>query len=725
MTPPRGRTIPAALLALELGAAVAAAGELLGCEVGVSERVCLPAPLSPVALGCCLIAAALAFLLSLRAPGAETLERIARALTPLGLLALVPLRARVLGGTPSFAEIVLAPAVLGLAVARAAPLLPRPRRFRARGLLGVVLAASVLVAAGFAAHALALLDGLALGYSDVGDYAARLESTIRGSFLGMAPGRSPFFDHLNPGLALLAPPYALARGVLPGPAFLTVVQAVTLAAAGPLAFLVARRRLADPLAAAFAALALLAAPAFTHQNVDSSYGFHPVTFALPCFLGAALAFFAGRRVLAAALIVLAWSFEETVAVAAFGGGLGLFLTTRRSPSKGKEGLALAAASLVYFLLATRVVMPALNKDGYFFVRRFGHLGGGMGEILLSPVLRPGAFFGTLLDGSTFAFLGGLLAPFAFVPALRPRALVAAAPVLLFACLRDDPHVKSIALHYHATVFAWIFLALVEGIRVAPGVRGHRRTRRRAVALGVLASALASAVLYGDPPFGRARSPFPLRPDRAADIAAVASEVGGPGALAATNRLAAHLVTVHPDLKLVRGEAIPGVDAYALDFEDGFGATIPRLHRLARDLRRTGFGATLVRGSFLVLRAGAGRAPPATFGGPVPASPTLRLGETGLSLLSITQESGGRARLLWRVERATEADLGIAPLGPDGLVGEVGPIGPLDRPTYERAAGEVFLEERVLTAPPDGKLELRPFDYLELDRRGQEVIDVIR
>jgi hypothetical protein len=54
---------------------------------------------------------------------------------------------------------------------------------------------------------------------------------------------------------------------------------------------------------------------------------------------------------------------------------------------------------------------------------------------------------------------------------------------------------------------------------------------------------------------------------------------------------------------------------------------------------------------------------------------------------------------------------------------VGPIGSPARPTYERVAGEVFEEERQLSSA--AKVEWRVFDYLELDRRDLDVIDVVR
>jgi hypothetical protein len=82
----------------------------------------------------------------------------------------------------------------------------------------------------------------------------------------------------------------------------------------------------------------------------------------------------------------------------------------------------------------------------------------------------------------------------------------------------------------------------------------------------------------------------------------------------------------------------------------------------------------------------------------------------------------RARLVWRVEGATEGDWGLAAFDGTGLVAELGQLGAV--PTYERRPGEVFAEERALAFSDERTLELRLFDFLELDRRGLTLADVI-
>lgn len=745
--PALSRPVAGAVVALELGTGALGLAALLACDVGVAERACTPGTLAPAValLGPLAGALVLALVLAMRERSATgSLARAASALLP--LLALAPTAARgclASDALPSFAEVVLAPFVVGAAVARLhAALAGRSRRARPTLPRALVVLAALVVGVLFAGHALALLDGLAIGHHDAGDYAVRLENSLRGRPLACDPGHGAFWDHLNPGLGALVPFYALARPWFPGARFTTLAQAVLLAGTVPLAFGLARRRLGDPVAAAFAALALLVAPLFTQLNVAYSYGFHTVSLALPLLVGAAWAYAAGRRGLALALVVGSWLCEETIAPGTFGMGVALALGRRTR----RDGLLLAAGSLGYFFLATKVLLPWASGGTYYCASFFAHLGNGLGEIALAPVTKPVVFWGTLLDRASLALVATLLLPWLLLPAARPRWLLAAAPVLAFACLREDPHLKAITHWHHTNVLAWLFLALADGI-AAPaaarvlGVRRRGRARRRALALGALASALVGALLLGDAPLGRTHRPFVARPGLGAVAAELQRAVPAGASLISTERAAAHLVADHPEVHVLRPEYDParpgleGIDWFLLDLEDDWGlARLPRVRRFAHDLRGTGATAVWRRPFVLLARRGlAPEAPRPDDRAQAPGGPArLVFFEAGLSLLEWRRVSPERARLVWRVDRATDADWGLAIFDASGgeasrgegagLAGEVGAIGAV--PTYERRAGEVFVEERGLAFPDERRLELRAFDFLELEARGLSVADVV-
>src|SRR5260221_9910514 len=103
------RWIPSAVLALELGVAAQALASMLSCEVAVAERVTAGGEAGLVELLALLALAVVAFVAlrrrDARQPG--TIRAAARALAPLGLLAITVVRARWLRTQPSFAEVVL------------------------------------------------------------------------------------------------------------------------------------------------------------------------------------------------------------------------------------------------------------------------------------------------------------------------------------------------------------------------------------------------------------------------------------------------------------------------------------------------------------------------------------------------------------------------------------------------------------------------------------------
>ncbi len=695
------------LLALEIGVAAAAWLHLLAARATVAERHVVEDVLStPVAVA--MVALALGALIFLGSTAKR--ERACRALMPLGFLVFVPIHAA-FAPVPPFFALVLAPVMTGWAAARLVASVPGrgyPLRGTERAWVGVV-AFAILSSGTYFAHSRGLLADLALGFSDVGDYGVRIENTLRGHFMKsyVFPDQPPFFDHWNPGLLALVPIDAVLRKLLPGALFLQLVQAVALGACAPLIFVWARSRLADPLAAALVALGFVLAPAFTHLNTAYSYGFHPVTLALVGLLGAGAAFARGRRLIAGFLIVVAWSFEETVPVATLGAGLALVLARRTR----RAGAVLAGASVVYFLLVTRVILPLVNGAPYYQLAKYSHLGESMGAILASPVLRPRAFWGTLLDEATLAFLLTLLAPLLFLPVRRAAWLLAAAPILAFACLRDEPHVKSIVLQYDTTILPWLLAGSIEALRA------ERPTKRRAFAAGLLVAALGSALLYGDEPFGRAQRPWPRRTGREDDVRAIVDAIAPTESAAATQRLGAHLIATHPEVSIVRDFFVPDAAVFALDLDDAWGLSrTTRAHRIRRDLAERGFGVRVARRELLLLARGVTPPRPRI----EPAASQVAV-VPGLALLDRRQE-GERLLLKWQVLEKTGADWGAIPLDASGHVaGEVVPVGGFARPTWERVPGEVFEEERSTIAPV---ADLRFFDYLELDAAGRDVVDLV-
>ena len=146
--------------------------------------------------------------------------------------------------------------------------------------LAAIWLLAALAAAWWCWQGLRAYDDYLLGYHDFGHFAHRVANTWAGrGFLKETPSLPAFWDHFNPGLALLAP----AWGLWPDARLFVVLQAVCLALPAPLVFGIARAWGAGAAAAAAWAAAYLVYPATGQLNLNYTYGWHPVSLALPLF----------------------------------------------------------------------------------------------------------------------------------------------------------------------------------------------------------------------------------------------------------------------------------------------------------------------------------------------------------------------------------------------------------------------------------------------------------
>jgi uncharacterized membrane protein len=358
-------------------------------------------------------------------------------------------------------------------------------------------------------------DDYLLGYHDFGHFARRVVNTWEGrGFLKETPGTPAFWDHFNPGLALLAPLW----GLWPNAKLFVLLQAICLALPAPILFAIVRAWGGSPRAAACWAAAYLAFPVVGQLNLNYSYGWHPVSLALPLIFFSIWALLVRRYAVAALAAVLACSFKETVLVTM--GCLtavlavGAWLEKRRThPSKGQSAwdslqrivgtrhvvatLARAWASVGNHGLATVatkakpkaklprplsarlsmwswlavwalitiafVLIYKLTPFAQFQTARFDNLGSTAVEIGLSPLLRPRAFWGQVLRAESLLFLLTLLAPLGLGTLRRGWLILSAAalPILVLLAWEHLP-ATCIAFQYVTTLVPVFFVAAVSG-----------------------------------------------------------------------------------------------------------------------------------------------------------------------------------------------------------------------------------------------------------------------
>lgn len=319
-----------------------------------------------------------------------------------------------------------------------------------------------------------------LGFNDFARCGWRVANTWEGrGFLMDTPSLPAFWDHFNPGLALLAPLW----GLWPDPRLFILIQAICLALPALFVYGMARRWGATPSAASVWAAAYLVFPAVGQFNLNYSYGWHPVSVSMVLIFAALWALLCGRRILSGGLALVACSFQEdvlvTLACLALAMALQARLVGRRrdntaspEPSTGLLAnqlpiwawLCVGAVLIIGFVAIARLAAFA-----EFQIGRFAALGDSVWEIILSPLIRPRVFWGNVLRPRSAYFLLALLVPLGLRSVLRGWQILLAVALPVGVLLAwDFDAATSIAFQYSATLVPVLFLAALAGAAAAAG-----------------------------------------------------------------------------------------------------------------------------------------------------------------------------------------------------------------------------------------------------------------
>ena len=245
-------------------------------------------------------------------------------------------------------------------------------------------------------------DNFLLGFNDFGHFGQRVANTWNGrGFLMETPSLPPFWDHFNPGLALLAPVW----GLWPDPQLFMLIQAICLAVSAPIVYAIARQLGATGLEGAMWSIAFLVYPPLSQLNLSYTYGWHPVSLALPLLFLAFLFLLRGQRLASLLVALLACSFREDVVVimgclaAAMALQLGWVRWRGEESALSETGVLAdkfpiwAWATINLALIVSFVLIYEFSGLRQFQVSRFEKLGDTALEIFASPLLRPGVFLG--------------------------------------------------------------------------------------------------------------------------------------------------------------------------------------------------------------------------------------------------------------------------------------------------------------------------------------------
>lgn len=288
---------------------------------------------------------------------------------------------------------------------------------------------------------------------DLGIFAQTMWNTVHGRWLenSLEFTQNHLATHMSPFLFLLAPGYA----VFPSPYFLLIIQTLALGLGAWPLYLTARKMLKTKYLALILSLGYLLYPSLHWINL---FDFHPIAFLVPLML-AAFYFLEERNWLWFGIfLALAASVQEEAIISV--GFAGLYLLFFRKEKK--VGFWVLFTSAIYFLLSTKLIMPALG-GGLLRLDRYSQLGGNLAEIAQNIVLRPSLVWQTVIASQKFIYLFWLFLPVLFLPLRARQELILLIPGLAQNLLTLYTPQFSSLQQYDSVIIAGLFFSSVHAL----------------------------------------------------------------------------------------------------------------------------------------------------------------------------------------------------------------------------------------------------------------------
>lgn len=293
--------------------------------------------------------------------------------------------------------------------------------------------------------------------------------------------------HLSPALLAIVPLYAL----VPRAETLLVAQAAALSLGAWPLYLLARERLARARERIAWVLAYFLSVPLAHMAL---FDFHGLPLAIVP-LGFALYFLERGRTWAFLLSLLAgFLVKEEIPLIGLAFGAYVLLAKRRR----RLGGAVMAASIAWFVLAVRVVIPQFGGGEYQYTDFYAGLGDSDVEIVRTVLTDPTRTLSVLANDARMKirYVAAMLGPGLGLSLLSGWAFLLNLPTLSYTLVSNYSHQYSLQAHYPAPLIPLV---------IGTGIIGMARLRgqlRRVAPAGVVAASLLFAFLYGELPFSR-------------------------------------------------------------------------------------------------------------------------------------------------------------------------------------------------------------------------------
>jgi uncharacterized membrane protein len=333
---------------------------------------------------------------------------------------------------------------------------------------------------------------------DMGIFSQSLWVSAHGGQFLTVRGLAMFAHHVEPGFWLLAPFSWFGAG----PAFLNLLQVAALGAGAFAVEAAARRRLGSRWLSLVLALAYLGHFSLGWLNHEL---FHPEVLAIAPLLAAYVAGLDRRwgRFALWCLLAIIWKEDVALAVA----GLGLFFALK---GQRRAGLLTFASGVGWFLISTKVIIPAFNAGGTFYERGFyGPLGSSSTNVLFHIVAHPTSAIRQLNHANAVGYVRDLAAPYAFTPVLAPAAWLIGIPQMMANLLSSYNFTWSTHYHYAALPVLSMTIGMVEGVAFL-----RRRSLREIAVVAIIGASAFTIVGWGATPVSHqyAQGSWPLVPN---------------------------------------------------------------------------------------------------------------------------------------------------------------------------------------------------------------------
>ncbi len=253
--------------------------------------------------------------------------------------------------------------------------------------------------------------------------------------------------------------YAIAGlyRLYPSVYWLLAIQAIALSLGALPTWYLARQAGVPPAQAKAIAIAYLLYPLIFNINL---FDFHPEVIAVPLLLASVLAARQQRMGWFVGCVGLILGCRDALALTVIFMGLWLMRWEKR-PRLGAIAIGLGVA---WFLIATKVVIPAFRPGGVESVWRFAYLGNSLPEIALNLILKPHVVLPALFTLPNLAYLLLLFAPIAWGLSWAHLApLVPILPTLGMNLLSTVDQQKDLLHQYSLPAVPFLILAAIAAV----------------------------------------------------------------------------------------------------------------------------------------------------------------------------------------------------------------------------------------------------------------------